>query len=175
MVELTRGGGGRVCVRLRRRRGLILARGSAPAAPLCCPAAGLWDPLPAVWVLPGSGTRCLQRVGQGVTLLALIPERGHSPKPRAHSGAEDSEDKLVTPQGLVTGEGEPGPLPTPATLLHPLGKSNLVGLAQKPTCCPGGEWREGEQGGNITTSALMGTSHSMAGARASKPGGACPP
>lgn len=33
-------------------------------------------------------------VGQGLTLLALVPERGHSPEPRAHSGTEDSEVKL---------------------------------------------------------------------------------
>lgn len=89
------------------------------------------------------------RVGRGgvcVTLLALVPERGHSPKPRDHSGAEDSEVKLAMPWELVTG-GVPGPLPTPATLLHPLGKNNLVGPTQEPTCYPGGEQREGELGG----------------------------
>lgn len=84
--------------------------------------------------------------GGCVTLLALVPERGHSPKPRAHSGAEDSEVKLAMPWELVT-RGVPGPLPTPATLLHPLGKNNLVGPTQEPTCYPGGEQREGELGG----------------------------
>lgn len=81
----------------------------------------------------------------GDTFGTCSRERGHSPEPRAHSGAEDSEVQLAMPWGLVTG-GIPGPLPTPVTLLHPLGKSNLMGLAQEPTCCPGGEQREGELG-----------------------------
>jgi len=113
-------------------------------------------------------------VGQGVTLLALVPERGHSPEPQAHSGAEDSEVKLVMPQGLVTKRG-PGPLPAPATLLHPLGKSNLTGPAQEPVCCPGGEWREGELGGHHHHQYINGNSpwHGM-GHRPANLGGLAP-
>lgn len=81
----------------------------------------------------------------------------------------------MMPRGLVTGGGGAGLLPTPATPLHPLGKSNLVGLAREPMCCPGGEWREGELGGHHHHQCINGTSHGMAGAQASKLGGASPP
>lgn len=115
----------------------------------------------------------------GVTLLALVPERGHSPKPRAHSGAEDSEVKLVMPRGLVMEGGQPCPLPTP---LHPWGKATTRARPKSPCCCPG-ERREGELGGHHHHQCIngdiprhgMGTPHGTAGTQASKPGGGRPP
>lgn len=61
-----------------------------------------------------------------VTVLALVPERGHSPRPQAHSRAEDSEVKLVMPRGLVMGGDTTR---SPAHPCHPtpsLGKCNLT-------------------------------------------------
>lgn len=75
------------------------------------------------------------RVGRGgvcVTLLALVPERGHSPKPRAHSGAEDSEVKLAMPWELVTGGGYQVPCPPLPPCSIPWGKTTSWARPKSP-------------------------------------------